>query len=322
VKHTIYLIILSGCIFLSGASAQDQQQPSPDQAAADAEGAPQAADIIAEMKFKMQGELNAVAEELVAEQRVAEDLFLKWPLEAPTKSHKLIEIEIDKVIQREALAKYPPSEVDKYRRQAEGLFVIHKVGDMVKLTFAGNKQVSGALVNIDYKNGELTINRGKYKLDNLTEEAALKFNAAKLKTERAKYVREKRAVLESNRVSYAKGLREFRERQLYEAAGYIQIYGKWVPQKSYLEQHVRQRRTELIEKLRPMLEIKTYYDAGFVLFNGQWMTREEAEEQKALIADAVEAANAPIIEAVPDDQPTDVPAPKKEEPVVEEDLWD
>jgi hypothetical protein len=254
VNQTIYSIVLSGLIILPWASAQDQQQPSPDQSAADAaadgEGAPQATDIMAEMKFKMQAELTAVAEELVSKQRVADELFIKWPQEAPTKGHKLIEIEIDKLIQKEALAKYPPGLVNRYHAEAEKLFVIHKVGDVVNLTFAGNKKVSGALVNIDYKNGEITINRGKYKLDNLTEEAALKFNAAKLKAERAKYVREKRAILESNRISYAKGLREFRERQLYEAAGYIQIYGKWVPQTSYLEQHVRQRRAELTEERR------------------------------------------------------------------------
>jgi hypothetical protein len=52
------------------------------------------------------------------------------------------------------------------------------------------------------------------------------------------------------------------------------------------------------------------------------MTREEAEEQKALIADAVRAANAPVIEDVPEEEPTVAPPPKKEEPVAEEDLWD
>lgn len=281
--------------------------------------------LLQTLNMKVDAQLRETVKELVSPEYVARELFLDWPVNEVTATPESLDMQVRKLVKQDAKEKYPFSLVTNFEKAKQAEFRQYEPGQTIQLTTRKGELIKGMLREIKRDIGRIVINNAEVRLDDLDEDSYLHFDALQANQRIRSEVRRETAQLDARRKEYEQSVTERRERELYEAAGYLQLNGTWRPRTEYYAEAVEKRETELQHTLRPMLKWKVYSEAGLVYFNQTWMTKEDAEEQKRLLeearraaAAAAAAAAAPAATAEDTAEPAPKPVPKEED----DDIWE
>ena len=230
------------------------------------------------LELRIDSELDKVLQELITEKQVCEELWLTWPLEPPAKDIADVENDIQGLIKKKAEIKFPTAIQEDFEKEAVARYTLFKIGQRVSFDLRDGSQVSGYLR--DHGETEVLIDNRRIELSAVDDDDLAHFDEMVRELRIKEYIRARLAELKEERSNFEQRIKEEVSRQLYMDFGYIQIDGRWVAKKAYVNERLSSQREKLREHLKPMLRIKLYYDNGFVLFQDEWMTKGEAERRK------------------------------------------
>jgi hypothetical protein len=207
----------------------------------------------------------------------AQSLGLPYPVPAPTKGIDDLNAELSERVRAEALKAFPEAQREVFLAEAKQKFSVYKRGDLVRVEAKDGNVFEGRLR--ETSEFAVTIDLQRVRFDEMTEESLARFKPDLSATRIGRYTNQHMQEWHLKRDQHEKQIRDAMERELFTAAGYVEVLDKWIPLADYAANEWQDRRDELATRLRPLLQVQVYYDAGYRYFQGVWMTEAEMKQR-------------------------------------------
>ncbi|HAR66795.1 MAG TPA: hypothetical protein DCR55_11345 [Lentisphaeria bacterium] len=237
-----------------------------------------------ELKTQLDAEtgekVDEVLRELIKPERICRENFFTWPLTAATNTREAILKAARQKGRDFADKKVPKSDEYKLITQSRKLFPLYRTGQRVTLhPIVGPSPLEGTIRGVT----ERIVRVGNYdvRILDLPENEQAFFNAVLAQQKASEYEARRASEIRTRRARVRREAEKAYLKSMYEASGYVQVNGKWIPIQEYVLGIIEKAREDLRKKLAPLAEIQIYLQNGLEKYNGDWMSREEAEERRA-----------------------------------------
>ena len=235
-------------------------------------------DLMPQLNAEIESKIESAVAELVNEKRICRELWCTWPLTNVKHSPAQIEKAVDQKAKALADQRYPESKRGDYQNQAIRMFPLYEIGNNITLNPKGRDPVTGILREITPS--YVKVNITEIRLSDLPETDLVHFNIQLSQRKADEFVNAKMAQWRTLRAAFREKAREQIADKAYTAYGYLQVEGRWLPKKDYVEAKILEARQKVRDEFEPLARVQVYLAHGLVKYSGEWMTAEEAEAKR------------------------------------------
>ncbi|OGV67470.1 MAG: hypothetical protein A3K18_29125 [Lentisphaerae bacterium RIFOXYA12_64_32] len=236
--------------------------------------------------------VEAEANRQVTKQALAEKMNLGWPVDPPSKTSAQIKEELTHRINGDVDARYPKSDIDRYKKDAAEKYKLFQPGDEVEFVIRGgvgpNTNVKGKLREVQA--GAILINNPSRRIarTDIEEETLARFYADLSEKYIERDLRVKMIHRNNNIEGTTKELQLKYYPQAYREAGYVprrKEFAKsikpeyWVAKSDVLDHFYEKEKAAKIDEITGQIRQDVFTEAGWI-FNeklGEWTPKVESQ---------------------------------------------
>lgn len=206
---------------------------------------------------------------------IAEKLGFEYPVPAPTRTSEEIKEEAKKRAREVVDEKYPESQLEQFRKEAEEKFSRYNIGDEVSLVLRGGRgpssRADGRLRAVTEQ--RIQVGRRWISRRDMAEEDLARIDEELNKQAVKDYISRRRLRREVSREDLMKNTYQEQVRQLLLASNYTYWNKHWVAKKKLFEHVVAKRRKEVDAEVRPAIELEVFEENGYLQREGEWVPK-------------------------------------------------